>query len=163
MTAGTIRGDINMKTPEEILGRIKQQIEEDDLFMTWSDLLKYLPYSMAKEFLKPEVKENDWKQETLTKENVIASMSSYMVFALGKAEDHRGISACRSIDHFKGWLWLLGDDELIKFADHNYPMYGAPILKKICDKYGLKFSESKEMTLMAEGEPCSPGCHGCGS
>ena len=49
----------------------------------------------------------------------------------------------RSIDHFRAWLWLLGD-EMLRFADDgdNYPMYGKPILRRICEKYGFEWSAS---------------------
>jgi len=84
---------------------------------------------------KPEYKS---KCPELTKENVIKSMKDYMSFAWEKANDKRGISANRSIDHFKGWLWLLGDEEGIEYLKANYVPYGKPGLAYICKKYGCK-------------------------
>jgi len=74
----------------------------------------------------------------LTKRNVIEKMKNYISFAWGKANDKRGISANRSIDHFKGWLWLLGDEKGIDYLKANYAPYGKPGLAYVCKKYGFK-------------------------
>ena len=84
---------------------------------------------------KPEHKS---KCPELTRENVIKYMQDYMSFAWEKANDKRGISANRSIDHFKGWLWLLEDEESIEYLKVNYAPYGKPGLAYICIKYGFK-------------------------
>ena len=78
------------------------------------------------------------KCPTLTKKNVIKAMRDYVSFAWEKANDKRGISANRSIDHFKGWLWLLGDEEGIEYLKANYAPYGKPGLAYVCKKYGFK-------------------------
>ncbi len=74
----------------------------------------------------------------LTRKNVIKAMQDYMSFAWEKANDKRGISANRSIDHFKGWLWLLGDEEGLRYLKVNYAPYGKPGLAYVCKKYGFK-------------------------
>ena len=84
---------------------------------------------------KPELKN---KCPELTRENVIKYMQDYMSFAWEKANDKRGISANRSIDHFKGWLWLLEDEEGIEYLKVSYAPYGKPGLTYICKKYGFK-------------------------
>jgi len=153
-----------LRTVEEIKEHIRK-IEEMDLFGTRIDLVSYLSFNEAKEFLKPDSKEEDWKATELTEKAILKEMKEYMIFALGKVENHRGISAGRSIDHFHNWLFLLGDDELLKFLDDdsNYANYGAPILKKICEKYDIPFPKGKEFNRMAEGKPCYEGCQeGCG-
>ena len=81
---------------------------------------------------KPERKSECPK---LTKKNVIKVMKDYISFAWEKANGKRGISANRSIDHFKGWLWLLGDEEGIEYLKTNYAPYGKPGLAYICKKY----------------------------
>ena len=88
-----------------------------------------------------------------------------MPFACEKASGHRGISASRSIEHFRNWLWLLGDDELLEFSggDNNYINCGAPILKAIADKYRFDWPDDDGLNRMARGEPCVDGCvEGCG-
>ncbi len=70
------------------------------------------------------------------------------------------------IDHFRAWLWLMEDGDTLAFAeeDNNYPNYGAPILAKICEKYGFEKPESVAAQRMAQGLECDPdGCPcGCG-
>jgi len=84
---------------------------------------------------KPEHKS---KCPKLTRKNIIERIKGYMSFAWEKANDKRGISANRSIDHFKGWLWLLGDEEGTEYLKVNYIPYGKPGLAYICKKYGFK-------------------------
>jgi hypothetical protein len=65
-------------------------------------------------------------------------MLEYMPFAWDKANDMRGLSAGRSVQHFVGWTWLAGDDELSAWCDDNsnYQHYGKEILVRICEHYG---------------------------
>ena len=149
-----------MRTIEEIKYKIKHP--SDDLFGTTIDLIEFLSYQDAKELLKPEVTEADWSKDVkpLTEETVIAEMKKYMEFALEKAENHRGISASRSIEHFEQWLWLLDDKETLAFAEDedNYSNYGAPILKRICEKYNFEYPQTSWMQNMAKGLKCHEDC-----
>lgn len=134
------------------------------------DFVERLDFASAKQFLKDEITPELWASQSKpnTRESIIASMRDYMDFALEKARDHRGISAGRSLDHFRAWLWLLEDEETLAFLDDekNYPQYGAPCLKKICEVYDFKeYAEQFEGSLgnMARGESCTNGCEeGCG-
>jgi len=156
-----------MRTNQEIINRIKA-IQPDDLFgFQIDDLLRFLPFEDAKQFLSDEgVKEfanGKWNQEPLTREGVIKIMKEYMDFALGKASDHRGLSAGRSVEHYKAWVWLLGDEDYGAINWENYPNYGAPILRQICEKYGIPFPESSTLDRMSKGLSCYEGCdEGCG-
>lgn len=154
-----------LRTIAEIKAKIDSQ-KNCDLFGTFVDLLEYLPFNDAKEYLKPEITAEQWTNKALSKGTIIAEMKKYMIFALEKASNHRGLSSSRSIDHFKNWLWLLGDDETLAFAedDCNYQNYGAPILKKICEVYGFDFPNNEDIQNMAKGLPCYEGCEmGCGN
>ena len=63
-----------------------------------------------------------------------------MEFAWDKANNCRGISASRSIDHYSVWIWLLGDeDKLSDIRDYEY--YGKPQLVEICELYGWDHSK----------------------
>lgn len=129
--------EFTMPTTDEILERCRTN---DDVFGFGLGLLaSYLPFEMAREFLKPETTEADWPQTPLARSTVIAEMADYMEFAWEKAIDERGLSANRSIIKMQAWLFLLGDTELLAFAenDRNYPMYGKPILQRICEAYEL--------------------------
>ena len=156
-----------MRTNEEIVERCNN-------YPGWIckfDLIERLPFDVAKQFLTEDAladAENDWREKPTpnTREAILERMRDYMPFALGKAEDHRGLSANRSIEHYHNWLWLLGDDKTLAFAedDDNYPQYGVPILKHVCEVYGFQFPENACLARMADGEPCDPDCDdGCGS
>ena len=126
-----------MKTTQEILARIAE-IEADDMFgFQKGDLLAFLPYDVAKPFLNEEMTQDKWATivRPQTKEAAVGEMLNYMPFAWEKANDCRGISACRSVEHMKAWLWLAGDD-LYDKLDDLYEFYGKPCLAVICEKYG---------------------------
>jgi len=133
-----------------------------------ADILEFLPYEHAKEHLKEGVDVAEWGKsiKELTPSVVISEMRSYMRFALDKAKNHRGLSADRSVQHFKAWLWLLENGPVLVFADddENYSNYGAPILRRICEEYHFNMPVG-EMWFdnMSQGEACFGGCdEGCG-
>lgn len=155
-----------MRTNAEILARIKE-VQDRDFFGTeCNELVRGLDFNGAADFLKPEVTAEQWGESMLSTELMIkGAMQEYMGFAIDKAINHRGLSASRSISHFMGWLWLLGDDELVAFCEDgdNYANYGMPCLKRISDKYAFAFPTTEEALRMATGQPCEVGCsQGCG-
>jgi len=127
-----------MRTQEEILARFEKA---DDIFGTQkSDLLVYMSFENAKPYLKEdyvkqvESGEEKWEVSTDPKKEIL----EYLDFAYDKAEGKRGLSAGRSMLHFKTWIWL--DDEIfynkiIGMID-NYTNYGIPTLDKISKHYG---------------------------
>jgi hypothetical protein len=91
-------------------------------------------------------------------------MRDYMEFAWGKADDHRGLSAMRSVEKFKAWVWLLGNDKLVEFCedDDHYAYYGAPVLQRICQEYSFPIPDDAGIQRMMKGLPCKDGCtSGC--
>lgn len=153
------------RTIEEIIAYYKQERAEDILGFEGEVLLPYLPSEQVKEFLEDGTDLSEWKQIPLDREAVLGEMKEYMSFAWDKVQDHRGISASRSVKKMQAWLWLLRDDETLAFAqnDSHYAQYGAPILKKICDVYEFPVPAGKDVESMVQGKKCSPGCAGCGS
>lgn len=122
-----------MRTQQEILSRMKE-VEKDDFFgYQRSDLLSYLDFENAKPFLKDEVTAEQWQKESRSPKEV---MIDYLSFAWEKANDKRGLSASRSMDHYTSWLWLDGDEELHKTLS-NYEYYGKPQLIEICKYLGV--------------------------
>ncbi len=153
-----------MKTATEIEQHLKAAASEDFFGFETGTLIDYLDFDRAKPYLNDDATPEKWKTLALTPETVIEEMREYMDFAIDKAENHRGLSAGRSITRFRAWLWLLGDDEMEQFADadENYKNYGAPILLKICHKYRFNFSMSQAFLNMADGNQCRDGCdEGC--
>lgn len=123
-----------MRSQIEILRRIKE-VEKDDFFgFQTSDLLSYLEYENAKPYLKEGVTEQEWKVEKRTPKEV---MINYMEFAWEKANNKRGLSASRTLDHYTSWLWLDGDETLYKTLS-RYQYYGKDHLIKICEYLGIE-------------------------
>lgn len=122
-----------MRTESEILDRIDVIADDDWLGTRRNELIPRLSFDKAKSFLKDSVTENEWLPRPRDHEQIKKEMLEYMPFAWEKANNCRGISAARSIDHYKEWLWLLGDCEIDL---DSYELYGKPQLKRICAKYG---------------------------
>jgi len=130
------------RTTEEILTRIDQVKDDDFLGTTSADLMAFLPFEHVKDHLnekylkKVEDGEETWDPKEATKEQATKEITEYMDFAWGKANDCRGLSADRSINHMKAWLWIAGNDELLEKMD-TYEYYGKPQLRAICEEYGI--------------------------
>lgn len=152
-----------LRTQEQIANYIqKNRDSHEDVFGFMAEvLIGYLDFAHAKPFLKPEAKPEDWKTDPLTREHVIETMRDYMSFAWQKCEDHRGISAGRSVQKMQAWCWVLGEDHLIDWEE--FAQYGAPILLAVSQRYGFEIPTSDAVARMALGEYCRPDCEeGCG-
>src|SRR3990167_6879316 len=128
-----------MKTMDEILDYYQSiKVTDFDNFAA-EVLLIYLDEDHLKQFLGSDAPLVSWQPQELSDVRILQDMKGYMKFAWGKVADHRGISASRSVTKMAAWLWLLGDEETLSFVqdESHYPYYGAPILAKICEKYGF--------------------------
>jgi len=142
-----------MRTPDEILKRVEEVKEEDFFGFETADLLAWLPYDKARPYLKDSVGPEDWSYEVPTHDSVLKCITNYMPFAWDKANACRGLSAMRSLQHMKAWLWLLGDDLTDKLDDYTY--YGKPQLRAICDKLGINWSSmDNNCWRNDESSPC---------
>ena len=158
-----------MKTQEEIVARIDEVTDRDFLGFEMSDLynslnkenlietLLKLGSKSTREELEKEFAEH--KPVFQTDEDVVAEIKRYMDFAIGKAVNHRGISTCRSISHYRTWTWFIDDKETYDFLknDDNYRNYGAPMLKFVAEKYGCPLPDGEDgqvFEAMANGEMC---------
>lgn len=152
-----------MRTVEDIVKRCQNQ--EDVLGFRTGALVEFLTFEQAKDLRSEEATSEEWGEaKPLTRESVIDAMRSYMQFAWGKIEDHRGLSAERSIMKMEAWIWLLGDDEFLDAVKNAaYAQYGAPKLALICQRYDLPIPQSTEIQNMIAGQPCRESCEeGCG-
>lgn len=129
-----------MRTTDEILKRIAELDATDIFGFTRSDLILSLPFEAAKPFLKADAAEEDWDYQSPDEENIVSVIKTYMPFAWEKANNCRGLSAARSLDHMKAWLWLLGEDEAAGSLG-DYTHYGKPELRAICEHYGVDWKE----------------------
>lgn len=127
-----------MRTQQEIIERAKSV--NDFLGTQISDLVQFLEFENAKEFLNDEYiqkvisGEEEWEVLTDAKAKILG----YLEFAYNKAENQRGISAGRSMLHFKTWIWLDDPDFYGKIIDKidDYTDYGIPALDEISKHYG---------------------------
>lgn len=127
-----------IRTQEEIKERFNQS---NDIFSTQrEDLIPYMDFENAKEYLEEDyVKEVESGEEVWEKSiDPKNSILDYIGFAYEKAEGQRGLSAERSMLHFKTWIWLDDEkfyNEVVDLID-NYTCYGIPALDKIAKHYG---------------------------
>jgi hypothetical protein len=115
------------RTQEEIVARIKWEKEWNDfLNFAIEDLIVYLDFVHAQHYLKAEVTEESWIKSSKDPKQEI---TDYMPFAWDKANNCRGLSAGRSIDHLRAWLWLAGEDEfLTRIPLTAFTYYGSSAL-----------------------------------
>lgn len=134
-----------VKTPDEIVQQIKNLsldgCVEDFFGFQRSDMMVHLPWDLAKQFLKepidPSHTAETWTQLPLTEEGLKKTMLEYMPFAWDKANNFRGLSAGRSINHYEAWIWMLGDEDVPAFQNlGDYQFYGKDKLVAICEHYG---------------------------
>jgi hypothetical protein len=161
----TLKRMRGLRSQEEIAAKYKET-EGEFLNFAGDVLLPCLDFEHARPFLKPEVTEAEWDKERVrpTKESVLGELRNYMDFAWGKVEDHRGISASRSVDKLSAYVWLLGDDAtLSEVEEAGFAQYGAPKLAVICRAYDLPIPEDEGIQRMIRGESCGSyeDC-GCG-
>lgn len=155
-----------MRTPDDIVVFYREVLEDgrDFLGFIGDVVLNYLPREKLLLFAETVKIPERYEENPLTEEYIFQEMKKYMEFAWTKVQDHRGISATRSVQKMIAWLWLLGDEGLCAFAqqDDHYPMYGAPVLLEICQKYDIPVPSDERVFRMAKGLPCHDECHeGC--
>jgi len=143
---------------------LESQREGDDVLgFMFEAAIAWLTFEECKPWLKPEAKADGWPIPLEWSRNtVLAEMKDYMRFAWGKALDHRGISASRSVQKFTTWLRMLGEESCISGVP--YENYGAPILMAISKKFRFYVPKDPAAERMSQGLTCRPdGCEeGCG-
>ena len=131
-----------MRSQQEILDRLKGM--ENDFF-GWETnglvlaLTKESAETLVGTILKPDADLSDWEPAYYTDQEIRDRCIDYMEFAWGKANNCRGISAGRSMAHYKTWLWLLGEDQFEGIEDYEF--YGKDHLVRICEFLGLDPNE----------------------
>lgn len=150
-----------MRTQDEIVTRIKEVEAEDLLGFQRDVLLAALDFEHAKPYLKPETPPEKWRN--LDEATIRADATAYLTFAWGKAENHLGISASRSVEKMTTFCWLLGLD-ISKIEAAGYPRYGCPKLKAAAELLGEPLPTERDLVNMMAGDPCNPYCFdGCRS
>lgn len=97
-----------------------------------------------------EITDEQWREsemgQDLTVEAVVDQMSGYIGFAREKCEGQRGISATRSVYHYKNWLWLIADQDdraaaILDEADNgafDAEDYGEAFLDRVSKAFELE-------------------------
>ena len=157
-----------MRTQDEIVEKLLAINKEKHLFDFRRDMLVvFLDREHAELVkgisLKEDADLSDWKEDDLSDEVILEKMKDYMDFAWDKAQNHRGLSANRSIQRLEAWCWLLGEDELVEALENGpYAVYGAPGLAKVSEKFGWPIPPGEDIERMIRGLPCVPNCEkGC--
>lgn len=142
-----------LRTHEEILARIEQVKDSDWMGTQINDLIVRLPFDLAKPMLKPAAKAEEW---TVTDQDPMSAAKEYLPFAWEKANNCRGLSAGRSIDHFRSWLWLAGKDKQVA-ALERYERYGKPqlvMVSAMCD-FDWRTADNGEWVNSEDGDSWS--------
>ncbi|AWN07684.1 hypothetical protein HOT31_gp013 [Microbacterium phage Hendrix] len=166
-----------MKTQDEIVAEIeKVSASGEDMFGARRDeLIVALDFEHAKAYILDDVTEEQWAEHYAykTDEDVRKGAIDYLDFAVGKALNHRGISAGRSVDHFLGFAFLIGGDEAVQAIQNTeYQNYGVPQLDQATELLGIREAwvtyadprseDGAQLMNMAAGRPCRRGCEsGC--
>lgn len=124
------------RSPDEIAKRMETV---DDTFGFQRQIfIQYLPYEYAEEHLKDDITAEEWDEERGAVEDPLNKAKDYVNFAAGKARKNRGNSASRSVAKFRAWLWLAGEDDLLRrFEAAEYHPYGRKKLKVLADEWGM--------------------------
>ena len=154
-----------MKSQVEILARI--EILSDEFVSSGEDICDLRRALTTKNLmlLDNNATNIEPRQITYTDYTLLEEIDTYMCFAICKAVEHKGFLSCRSIDHYKAWIWLLNDGNYDKIYWDDYANYGCPILLKIIELYNIPFPyENAEYSVekgdrdifytMAKGQIC---------
>jgi hypothetical protein len=154
-----------VRTQDEIVTRMKAIEPDDFLGFAREVLLDALDFEHAKPFLVDDATPEKWAEAMVELGPLEEQAKDYLAFAYGKADDHRGISAGRSVSKMTEFMWLMGrDDVVVAIESVPYPQYGVPKLAVISRLTGWPGPEGEELERMARGEPCRPDCmEGCGT
>jgi hypothetical protein len=125
-----------MRTDSEIVTRVRERIVTDIFGSKTIDLIAVLPFGSAKQFLKEGIGPERWAAEPRDRDAVLARILAYLPFAWSKANQCRGLSAARSLEHLSAWLWLIGEDEA-PAAIENYTFHGKPQLRALSEAVGF--------------------------
>lgn len=124
-----------MRTQEQIVQQIENRKDSDFLGFETDEYFRFLDYEHAKQYLKEGTKPEQWGEPSENStEGILKIMLDYMPFAWDKANNCRGISASRSISHYKAWIWMLNDS--CQIDEDSYRFYGKDLLRMICKQYG---------------------------
>ncbi len=113
-----------MRTPQEIYD---YAMGNDFFGFALQAVIEFLPYRVIKTSLEPGVDAEKWDADVtpLAKESVLKRMQDYAKdFGWDKIQNHRGISANRTITKMSAWAFCLGHDVEALLDGVDYPRTG---------------------------------------
>jgi hypothetical protein len=122
-----------------------EEVSQRFLDFQGGDLLPYMDYEDAKPFLNKGVTAEQLADARAGLDSPLQEALEYLPFAWEKANDCRGLSASRSVDHLKAWLWLAGYDVDDDF-DTRYQYYGKPCLVTASELVGFDWRAYDDKT-----------------
>lgn len=155
-----------MRTQQEIRDRAKARATDDFFGFEISEYLRALDVdslnALRGTVLKDDADVSGITPDLINDEAIRKHAIDYMAFAWGKANGFRGISASRSMSHYKAWLWMLGQDQFEDIVD-GMEFYGKPQLIRICEFLGVDHAQWDDGVRLNEEEGVSEGITNFGS
>lgn len=155
-----------MRTAQELYDYVTNGPGNDVFGFALEATCEFMPFDVVGERLREGVDKDEWDKGVieLNRENVLARLTEYMAtYGWPKCQDHRGISASRTIMKVSAWLYAMEFDPK-EVTREDYAPYGAPMLARVCERLGLPIPQDEETQRMISGQDCMPGCEeGCNS
>lgn len=129
-----------LRTQIEIVERARK-VQKQFPFggMTYGDLVSYLSFEHAKEFLVDGATQKDWDDLAYTTDAVLEEMRDYVEFTCGKIQGDRGLSIGRAMQHYENWLFLLGNDDRVGIVQtKSEGEYASNVIDIICEVFEFK-------------------------
>lgn len=143
------------RTYKEIVVKGRELLVEFIGSFTIDDLVGYLPYKYAKEFIKKETTSDEWemyKREYKIK-NVIQDMADYMKIAWETVVEGNASPVATMMEHYQNWFWLIGDDVMTAMCkEYDFNSCGRSTLIKICKFLGIDHTEFDDRCKKMEEE-----------
>lgn len=149
------------RTQDEIRAQFTASRDRDFFGTEGQHLVEAMTFETAKaaDIPKDDVTPDQWATARClyTVEDVKAEILSYLIFAWDKANNCRGLSANRSLEHFRGWCWLLGAEgqAIMEHPDFNvnYRHYGKAALVRVSELVGFDWrAHDNDEWVNNEGE-----------
>jgi hypothetical protein len=127
------------RTAEEIIARTNSQNYTDPFGWTLEVLLPYLEFDAVHRLLdEAGVTDEEWDDVRSDPADIENAARAYYLFALGKIDNERGISAERSVIKLREYAWLAGRDDVVAAMDAaDYTPYGAPKVALFGQAFGF--------------------------
>lgn len=128
-----------MRSQKQIIDRALTSSKNDPLGFEYIEYIHALTIESVKKLRGTLVREDadlsEFNRKFVRDADIRKQCIEYMPFAWEKANGFRGISAARSLLHYKAWLWMMGRDDFDDLDDYQF--YGKDHLRRICAYLGL--------------------------